>query len=110
MTLDEMNKNISKPVLTIAMQKKYDVIYNNTPYFVTNISEKTVSLKAIDGSSVTADISEITEIRNGQGILKDATDLATAKINQAIAKAVLTKLDDSISSVDALNKIKSNKC
>ena len=110
MTLDEMNKNISKPVLTVAKQKKYDVIYQNTPYFITNISEKTVSLKAIDGTSVTADISEITEIRDGQGILKDATDLATAKINQAIAKAVLTKLDDNISSTDALNKIKSNKC
>jgi len=109
MTLEEMNKNISAPILVVAKQKGYDVIYNNVPYLVTRVDQKGVSLKDIDQKTITVNISDITEIRDGKGIIKSKIDEEIAKINQAAANSILTTLNDIPMDV-ALKNIKTNKC
>jgi len=110
MTLEEMNKNISKNILTVSKIKGYDVIYQNIPYLVTRVEEKTVSLKSIDGKSITANISDITEIKDGKSIIKNSVDAEVAKINQFVSSSILKTLNDDISLDMALKNIKSNKC
>jgi hypothetical protein len=110
MTLEEMNKNISKNILTVSKIKGYDVIYQNIPYLVTRVEEKTVSLKSIDGKSSTANISDITEIKDGKSIIKNSVDAEVAKINQFVSSSILKTLNDDISLDMALKNIKSNKC
>jgi hypothetical protein len=110
MTLSEMNKNISQPILLSAMEKGYDALYKNVPYNITNVTDKTVSLRSIGGVTVTVNISEVSELRDGKGLVKDQVDIETAKINQAVANSILTSLDDSLSLDAALKSIKTNKC
>jgi len=110
MTLSEMNKNISQPILLSAMEKGYDAMYKNVPYNITNVTDKTVSLRSIDGVMVTVNISEVSELRDGKGIVKDQVDIEMAKINQTVTNSILTSLDDSLSLDAALKNIKKNKC
>jgi len=109
-TIEEINKNISQPTLLLAWGRGYDAIYNDVQYFITKVTDKTVSLRTINDKTITVNISDIKEVRDGKGLIKSKIDAEMAKLNQTAVKNVLTSLDDTINITTAAKNIKDNKC
>jgi hypothetical protein len=110
-TIEDINKNLTTKNLQIAMEKGYDAMYKNNRYAITNVEENSVSLKAIDGTTMKVAPEEISSVVNSEAVQATEEQIDIFDSNQKVLKTGGFELNDDIDSLDnTLNDINNNLC
>lgn len=110
-TIEDLNKNLTVKNLQIAMDKGYDAVYKNSRYAITNVEENSVSLKAIDGTTMKVTPEEISSVVNSEAVQATEEQIDIFDANQKSLKTGGFELNDDIDDLDnTLNDINNNLC
>lgn len=83
-TIDDINKNLTVDNLAIAQERGYDALYKNNRYVITKVEENSVTLKALDGSTVDVEPSQITAVTAKEDVVATSKENEDFKGNEKI--------------------------
>ena len=111
LTIEDINNNLTPSNLAVAQERGYDAIYKNNRYAITKVDENSVSLKALDGSTMTVKPEEISGVTQQEDVVDKPEDTKTFKNNDEVLGEEDINIDfDADNLNDAAGNITNNIC
>jgi len=83
-TIEDINQNRTINNLQIAQERGYDALYKNNRYTITKVDENSVTLKAMDGTTLEVKPEEITAITQTENVVTTLEENEVFKSNQKV--------------------------
>lgn len=109
-TIEDINNNLTADNLALAQERGYDAIYKNNRYAITKVDDNSVSLKALDGTTMNVDISEITAVTAKEDVVITLEDNKDFKASTDNIKSGIEFDDDAEDLDKAAGDIEKNIC
>ena len=110
-TIEDINQNRTINNLQIAQERGYDALYKNNRYTITKVDENSVTLKAIDGTTLEVKPEEITAITETENVVVTPEETEAFKANETVLSIGKFKVDLEADDLEAaIKKIKDNIC